>query len=793
MYTARIDSQPARITLLDASGSAVWATRGGDDAGSGSAGQPPLGFAAIGTTSVDIEMQYGSFKFTEDKSSETWTSVDHLGSVKLADGGATFDMIAGSAVVGAGLVDFRPDASGHMEIVLTAASTRISLGAPCPTDEHIAGLGGQSWDVDHRGQTVPLWVQEDGIGKGSDADDDYSASIWFETGRRHSTHTPMPMLLSSKGYALSVDTNARAIFALGSEGADVARYEVWDKALDLHVFAGAPADPKVALGKMIGWVGRAPVPPAVVFAPWVDAIFGSANVRAIAQELRDNGVSSSVIWTEDWRGGADTGTGYALEENWNVDRTLYPDIEQLASDLHAQGFQFLTYFNTFLDATADVYTEALAGGYEIRDGSGGEYVFPGVSFGSSTLLDLTNGSAVAWANGILGSGAAEGADGWMADFGEWEPTDAVLASGEDALTVHNRYPVDWAQLNRALLGNDKPFFMRSAWLHSQPLVSVIWPGDQQTDWSAGDGLPSVIPMAIGLGVTGFPLFGGDIGGYMSQGTVPTTEELWYRWASFGALQPVMRTHHGRSARENFHWDHDAASIAHFRRWTRLHMQLAAYLSGSMGSYTTRGLPLMRLVALDYPSEDWAWTATDEYLLGDRILVAPVQVEGATGRDLMLPAGSWVPLLGGPAVAGGAVHADAAMTEIPAFVPSGSMLVLYPDGVDTVNAVGSGSAVTLASVGGDREVWLYPGSGGGGAVWNDTTGAEGSAQWTWTSAGSAAPTSATFGGAAVTVTAGSGSISVDVVGDGTLAFSDGSKLVIARGDATARVHVIVYTQ
>jgi alpha-glucosidase (family GH31 glycosyl hydrolase) len=32
--------------------------------------------------------------------------------------------------------------------------------------------------------------------------------------------------------------------------------------------------------------------------------------------------------------------------------------------------------------------------------------------------------------------------------------------------------------------------------------------------------------------------------------------------------------------------------------------------------------------------------TDEYLLGDRIAVAPVQVEGATGRDVRLPAGTW---------------------------------------------------------------------------------------------------------------------------------------------------------
>ena len=80
---------------------------------------------------------------------------------------------------------------------------------------------------------------------------------------------------------------------------------------------------------------------------------------------------------------------------------------------------------------------------------------------------------------------ALGADGWMADFGEWAMADALLASKEDALAVHNRYPVDWARMTHELLPQGL-YFMRSAWIHSQPFTHVIWPGDQQTDWTDGD-------------------------------------------------------------------------------------------------------------------------------------------------------------------------------------------------------------------------------------------------------------------------------------------------------------------
>ena len=72
---------------------------------------------------------------------------------------------------------------------------------------------------------------------------------------------------------------------------------------------------------------------------------------------------------------------------------------------------------------------------------------------------------------------------------------------------------------------------------------------------------------------------------------------------------------------------------------------------------------------------------------------------------MLPAGTWYPLLGG-AAATGTIMASAATTEIPAFVPAGTLLVLYPDGVDTVlPAPALATATTLADIGGDREVWL----------------------------------------------------------------------------------------
>jgi hypothetical protein len=211
------------------------------------------------------------------------------------------------------------------------------------------------------------------------------------------------------------------------------------------------------------------------------------------------------------------------------------------------------------------------------------------------------------------------------------------------------------------------------------------------------------------------------------------------------------------------------------------MQLAAYLWGCAGMFERDGLPLMRLPALAFPDEDWAWTTIDEYMLGDRLLVAPIQAMGATSRPVELPAGRWYPLLSGAAVMGGTITAQAAMTEIPVYIPEGALLVLYPDGVDTPLPA---PQLPGANVAGDaREVWLYSGTAANPAhaTWNDQNGTAGVAQWTWTGrpAGTA-PASATFNGAPVTPSSSGEWTAVTITGDGTLVFAGGGTLTVQRG-------------
>ena len=139
-----------------------------------------------------------------------------------------------------------------------------------------------------------------------------------------------------------------------------------------------------------------------------------------------------------------------------------------------------------------------------------------------------------------------GFKGWMADFGEYLPADAICRNGS-GLENHNKWPMLWAKCNREAVREagkegEIVFFMRAGAAGSQNYATLIWAGDQCVDWSEDDGLPSVITAALSLGMSGFGLHTCDAGGYTTLFHLKRDKELLLRWLEFACFTPVMRTH-----------------------------------------------------------------------------------------------------------------------------------------------------------------------------------------------------------------------------------------------------------
>jgi alpha-glucosidase len=671
---------------------------------------PPLVGFALRDVSTHYEMQAGSFRPSEEARGP-WLVADRLRDASDAAGPALALEHEDGRILGR--LYFTSPSPGALVVEAAAGDggeSRLSWGFGCDAEDHFAGFGAQSWDTDHRGQSVPTLVQENGIGKADH--DDYSLGIWFVQGRRHSSHLPLGQYLSRRGYVLTAETPHPSLFALCSERHDAARIEV-ERGTRIHVFDGP--SPAAALERSSAAFGRPRMPPRVAFAPWLDAVFGSAEVRRVAERLRDEQVPASVIWTEDWRGGDFTDESYALAEEWQVDRDLYPDIEQLADDLHGLGFDFHVYFNPFVYQESLAWNEVEPNGWLVKRQDGSDYLFTGAKLTQTGLLDLFHPDARAWAVSKMRAAIELGADGWMNDFAEWLPTDAITYAGS-GYDHHNRYPVAWQEVAREAIdgvgdGVERLFFGRSGWFGTPALADVIWAGDQRTTMDVDDGLPTILPIGIGLGLVGISTYGHDIAGYQAATNPGSTKEVFFRWTELGAWSPVMRTHHGNQPSLNWSWEKDSETIAHFRRYAALHMALVPWLEGLAFEASHSGLPMWRSLAIHYPEDAAVWPITDQVLVGPSVLVAPVQAPGATARDVYLPAGRWYPWQSGGAIDGGRVtRVDAPLEEIPVFARAGTVIPMYPEGVMTL--VRESAAVPgPAGVADDRRVVVFLGADG----------------------------------------------------------------------------------
>lgn len=521
----------------------------------------------------------------------------------------------------------------------------IALPFACDAAASFVGFGEQYNTTDQRGEAFPLWTQEQGIGR---------TGVGVIAGDEHTTYFPMPWWIDWRGFGVMVDTSARTLVDLCARDEDVAWIEVEDGApLEALVFHGpAPADLVEQLGDV---VGRPTLPPDWAFSPWIGMQGGRDAVMNEVLALEAADVPFSAIWVQDWIGGRQlTPTIYDLTYRWVPDETLYPDLTGMITDLHdTHGVRFLAYANTFVIEDLDHYAEMEAMGLLPTRADGGTYTFTAALSGPGTLADLTNPATRTYIQGFLRTMVRDyGIDGWMADFGEWLPTDAVLHEG-DARLVHNLYPAMWHETSRAVFDELRPdgdwvVFSRSGWLRDHAVAQVVWLGDQEANFEPTDGLPTIVPAMLNLGLSGIPFVTHDIAGYSGG---PSDAELYARWTELGAFTPIFRTHEGLMASVNWSWDHDAETTAHFRRFARVHEALAPRIRELAAEAATTSVPIVRHLAFVFPDDVGSRAISDEYLLGDDLLVAPVVTAGATSRSVYFPPGAWFDVWTGTRVDG----------------------------------------------------------------------------------------------------------------------------------------------
>ncbi|MBI4864327.1 MAG: hypothetical protein HY815_29320, partial [Candidatus Riflebacteria bacterium] len=504
-----------------------------------------LTFCRVGQARETVRTAFGLFAFDEERiwslSAGTVTAttpVDGAVSLSVTLGGPSR---AGSAPEGQLSVKLSSGSAGVLTISLEAGVTganRLSIAFPSPPDESFLGFGEQYNRVKSDGRRVPIWVSEQGIGRS-----DGPIHLPF-SGTTSDTYFPMPWYLSTRGYGFLLDSFARSVFDLRLQPrTDRVTVEVWDRRATIRLVDGD--SPARILERLTAHVGRPRQLPDWAFGTWLGVQGGPARLKQMLAAVRDAGGPVAAVWAQDWVGCRTNPLGYDLKYHWLEDPTLYPDLAGLIADLHRQGIRFLGYFNTFVEPLFPEYAEGEAKGHLVRDAAGKVYA-PRISTHPAALVDLSSEPAREWLGSFLKRALRMGMDGWMADFGEWVPFSGRIASPEGTALFHNRYPVEWARLNRESGLAERPdgdfvIFARSGFVGSARWLDMVWGGDQNTSWGDDDGLPTVVPAGLSLGLSGIGIFHFDAGGYTSLISLPRGAELFMRWVEAAALSPVLRT------------------------------------------------------------------------------------------------------------------------------------------------------------------------------------------------------------------------------------------------------------
>jgi sulfoquinovosidase len=528
----------------------------------------------------------------------------------------------------------RPDAAGVVAVEASVGGgdvEAVGIGFGARPRERYLGFGERSNAVDQRGGEVENFVGEGPYQPEERVPIAAAVPPQGYHPRDDATYYPVPWLLSTAGYGVLLDNDETSTFDLRQASTWAA--EVASPQLAFRVFAGPrPAD---VLERFTARTGRQPP----VAAPWIHGAWwqptpGSAATDQLAAQRRAD-VPVSVT---------ETFLHYLPCADHLADREGQ---RRRVAALHGAGTAVLAYMNPMVCTSHPQYAEAERQGWFHRDAAGRAYRYR-YSTADQFLVsqvDFTSPGGRSFFGRLLRDAVDDGFDGWMEDFGEYTPPDAVSADGTPGPAMHNRYPTLYhrtATEETANVGRPIANYVRSGWTGTAAHARIVWGGDPTTDWGF-DGLESAVKNGLSMGLSGVSTWGSDIGGFFSLGQRRLTPELFKRWIQFGAVSGVMRAKSkGIALPEKPRPQvEDPDVLPLWRRYAKLRTQLLPYLQAADAEYQRSGMPLMRSLALLHPDDDRLARVEDAFAFGPDLLAAPVVRPGVTRRSVPLPPGTWV--------------------------------------------------------------------------------------------------------------------------------------------------------
>ncbi len=591
-----------------------------------------------------------------------------------------------------------------------------------PDDEHIYALGEKNGPLDKRGwqlggYSLTMW-NSDTFGYDSSTDPIYVSVPFYIAMRKGIAH------------GIFLDNTFRTNFDIGHQTQGVLSFGAEGGPLDYYFIYGP--EPKKVIERYTTLTGRMPLPPlwALGYNQCRYSYYPEEKVRSIARNFRTRRIPADVIWLD---------IHYQDKyKPFTWDRTRFPDPARMIGDLRKDGFRIVTIVDPHPKKETGYapYDTGLAGDQFVKNPDGSIYeapVWPSRAEdgetpdwshpgrGYSVFPDFSKPAARAWWGGLYADLLNAGVAGIWNDMNEpavFETPAGTMpldvrhdneGSPTDHREIHNVYGMLMTRSTyeglRRLRPDERPFVLSRASFAGGQRYAALWPGDNVSDWAA---LRQSIPTLLGMGLSGFPFVGVDIGGFAEA----PTPDLFTRWLQVGVFYPFMRTHTTFGTPDQEPWSYGAEHEAVNRRAIELRYQLLPHIYSVMREASDTGIPAMRPMLLEFPQDTGTSGNADQFLFGSDLLIAPVLRDGATQRGVYLPAGDWYDYWSGEHYVGPkGINIPVTLSSIPIFVRGGAFLFTQPVVQHTGEMPGQPLIVT-AFPSASSERWLYEDAGNG---------------------------------------------------------------------------------
>ena len=550
---------------------------------------------------------------------------------------------------------------------------KIKLKGNIDENELFTGLGERFDSVIRNGTSSLLWNLDSGfqVQDGKNIERKYS-------------YTNIPLLHSTNGYSLFINSSYAIDADVGKINAEEYSFDCYGKTLDFYYWIGEFADRLECYGKLTGYNI---LPPKWAFSYW-------AGNSAIYFTHANGGNHIDTL-----KGMMD---GYAKMgtpiKTMFVEGVIHKD---------EKVYEYLNKTNTHVIAWHDsAYTKNNKPGiFNLENSPHLRYYFPESNDDmAQKYWDFTHPNAMSAIEEMHGKYIELGIKGAMIDFADAVPYNSISYDGTLGAEMHNLYAYlyqkSFKELYEKYNGDDYILFARAGFPGTQSLMAKFL-GDEPCSFN---GLRASLTSALNLSLSGFSLWGTDIGGLGVWRKHIPDEDCYRRWMQWAAFNPIMRSH-GHTTRAP--WDFSEDAVRDFQKYYWLRENLMYSIYSSVIESSKSASVMAEPMQLAFPHDESVALVEDEYMFCKDILVAPVLKEKCLMREVVLPKGNWIDFWKGDKKEGGTkFRTYISEGTIPLYLRYGTLMrIKLPESLKLCENMESGTydALLISPVMDKREV------------------------------------------------------------------------------------------